>query len=75
MASMYRAHFAELMAMLGALVPSHVAEEITQDVFTVAWQMDGFDPMQGPRRAYLCGIASNKAGDRLAAPKLVEGRS
>lgn len=64
-ASLYRTHFAELMAMLGALVPSHVAEEITQEVFTVVWQMDGFDPMQGPRRAYLRGIARNKAIDWL----------
>lgn len=64
-ASMYRAHFADLIAMLGALVPSQVAEEIAQEVFTVVWQMDGFDPMQGPRRSYLRGIARNKAIDWL----------
>ena len=59
----YRQHSAGMLAMLRQLVPAHVAEEITQEVFLAVLSSDSYDPGRGTQRAYLYGIGRHKALD------------
>ncbi|MEA2461113.1 MAG: polymerase sigma-70 factor, subfamily [Actinomycetota bacterium] len=46
------------------LVDPHLAEDVTQETFIAWWtNRDRFDPARGDLRAYLCGLARNKAID------------
>ena len=61
----YRDHAAALQKFLRrSLGDSKAAEDVTQEAFLQLWQHpNGFDPKRGSPRAYLFGIAAQRAAD------------
>ncbi|HEX5411798.1 MAG TPA: RNA polymerase sigma factor [Terriglobia bacterium] len=74
----YQEHAAALQKFLRrSLGDPKAAEDIAQEAFLQLWQRpNGFDPERGSPRAYLFGIAANRAADWWRKrPFMVAGQS
>lgn len=66
----YDAHGGVVFGLCRRVLPSHQAEEVTQDVFVSAWRKrDQFDPSRGSLAAWLVGITKRRIIDHLRSER------
>lgn len=66
----YDAHGGVVFGLCRRVLPSHQAEEVTQDVFVSAWRKrDQFDPSRGSLAGWLVGITKRRIIDHLRSER------
>jgi RNA polymerase sigma-70 factor (ECF subfamily) len=72
----YRRHGRTVYTFARRAAGTHLAEELTQDVFVAAWtSTDRFDPSRGSLAGWLIGIARHKVVDALRREERVVARA